>query len=289
MMLLDTHYHLEFLDDISLRHAFLQECALRRIGIVGQTVLPSSYAALMEEEAVLAPDAAEKPKTPPFGLALGFHPWWVGTAAQNEAELALIEKWLPTTHYIGEIGLDFSPRRLEVASEARQLHVFRTILAAAVREASGRPAFGRLSEEGNFVLSIHAVQSATTVLNELEAVEAVENGLIPILHRFSGNSDELTRLMRMGGYISVHPRMLMSKRGRAYVQQIPGERLLLETDLPPRHSIYAAFPARERARREAEDVAAALQETYEAIATLRRDDVKTKMEQTQHLIFPDFF
>ena len=42
----------------------------------------------------------------------------------------------------------------------------------------------------------------------------------------------MTRHLRLGGYISVHPQMFNSKKGRAYLQQIPLDRLLLESDLP---------------------------------------------------------
>lgn len=37
----------------------------------------------------------------------------------------------------------------------------------------------------------------------------------------------------MGCWFSVGERMLATKRGRAYVQSIPSDRLLLETDAPP--------------------------------------------------------
>ena len=67
-------------------------------------------------------------------------------------------------------------------------------------------------------------------------------------HWFSGTSDELTRVIRSGCFVSVNPRMLETKRGRAYAQAIPEDRLLLETDMPPEGEPYD--PATELARLE---------------------------------------
>ncbi|MBE6471190.1 MAG: TatD family deoxyribonuclease, partial [Coriobacteriaceae bacterium] len=41
------------------------------------------------------------------------------------------------------------------------------------------------------------------------------------------------RAVRAGCYFSVNARMLATRRGREYARILPGERLLLETDLPP--------------------------------------------------------
>ncbi len=64
--------------------------------------------------------------------------------------------------------------------------------------------------------------------------------------------------------------MLSTKRGRAYVQQIPEEKLLLESDLPP--AAGAEFNARE--------VRALLEASLEHMAELRRcrlDSLKEKV------------
>ena len=89
---------------------------------------------------------------------------------------------------------------------------------------------------------------------------------MPIFHRFGGTSDELTRLIRAGGYISVNPRMLRTKRGRAYVSQVPVDRLLLETDLPREPGSGDAVEV------VSAEVVAALRDTVAEVATLRRMD-----------------
>lgn len=227
-MLLDTHYHLDFLPD---PEAFL---AALEVKVVAQTVLPSAF-------------------TPGPLHALGYHPWWVG--ADTEEQLALFDASLHLTRFIGEIGLDFSPRRSENA--ALQKEVFQNIV-------------GSLDEA--HVMSIHAVRSASAVLDLLEGCPAT-----PIIHWFSGNSDELTRLIKVGGYISVNPRMLESKRGRAFVKQVPADRLLLETDFP---SAQEQSP-----EAHATEVSQALKDTLSSISELRGQDMTTSVLDNQERLF----
>ena len=114
------------------------------------------------------------------------------------------------------VGLDFTPRR-EGTFET-QLDAFERIVDTCCAQ-------------GGKVISIHAVRSATAVLDVLERHGATRSNAC-ILHWFSGSSQELARARELGCHFSVNPNMLATKRGRAYVRQIPPGRLLLETDLP---------------------------------------------------------
>ncbi|MFV8381531.1 TatD family hydrolase [Corynebacterium hindlerae] len=227
-MLLDTHYHLDFLSDPD---AFL---AALDVQVVAQTVLPSSF-------------------TPGPLRSLGYHPWWV--ASDMDKQLELFDDAVHLTRFIGEIGLDFSPRRLDNADLQQQ--AFRHIVSAL--------------DEGH-VMSIHAVRSASAVLDVVEGCPAT-----PIIHWFSGNSDELTRLIRMGGCISVNPRMLETKRGRAFVKQVPADRILLETDFPSSREQDETEHARE--------VSQALHETAAAISSLRGTDIVPAILENQQRLF----
>mgnify|MGYP004492342999 CR=1 FL=1 len=81
------------------------------------------------------------------------------------------------------------------------------------------------------------------VLDVLERHGATRSNAC-ILHWFSGSSQELARARELGCHFSVNPNMLATKRGRAYVRQIPPNRLLLETDLPEEGEVAAqAGPA----------------------------------------------
>lgn len=216
-MLLDTHFHLDFLAP-ELRSPFLEALKSQGIGLVAQTLLPSAYAGL---RASGLGQEAQGPR-----LSLGLHPWWLTSTEQAQEELAIFEQELASTRFIGEIGLDFYPRRLETAGKELQVSSLRRILLA-VRQAAASA-----SAQEPYVLSLHTVRSAGRLLDLLEEIDIPGSPIVPVLHRFGGSSDELTRLMRLGGYISVFPQMLAGKRGRAYIRQVPASRLLLETDLP---------------------------------------------------------
>lgn len=232
-VLLDTHYHFDFLADQELRAAFLDELSQATvrttegaelgINVVAQTIKPSEYVQLIEQAAGLEAPGRRLPL-----WSLGFHPWQITSAEQADAELSLFRSHLGSTRFIGEIGLDFAPRRLQQASEELQMRVFREILEM-VCDAAENATGGSGSP---YVLSIHAVRASTSVLDVLEELGVAERNVAPIIHWFSGTSDELTRLIKLGGLISVNHHMLESKRGRAYAKQIPADRFLIETDLP---------------------------------------------------------
>lgn len=243
MRFIDTHFHYDFLPQDS-RERFKADLAREGVEIIAQTVRPSGFVELESESLPMA--------------AVGYHPWYID--GNYERELEIFRAALPRTRFIGEIGLDFAPRRLDDVSAETQIHVFTSILDAV--QASSL----------SHILSIHTVRSAGVVLDLLEPRLNTDAGVVPgenfvpIFHRFGGTSDELTRLIRTGGYISVNPLMLRTKRGRAYVSQVPVDRLLLETDLPREPGSGDA------AEVVAAEVIAALRETVAEVAALRRMD-----------------
>ncbi|AYX82723.1 TatD family deoxyribonuclease [Corynebacterium jeikeium] len=243
MRLIDTHFHYDFLPPAS-RECFKADIAQEGVEIIAQTVRPSGFVELESESLPMA--------------AVGYHPWYID--GNYERELEIFRAALPRTRFIGEIGLDFAPRRLDDVSAETQIHVFTSILDAV--QASSL----------SHILSIHTVRSAGVVLGliepRLDTSSSVAPGetFVPIFHRFGGTSDELTRLIRAGGYISVNPLMLRTKRGRAYVSQVPVDRLLLETDLPREPGSGDAVEA------VAAEVVAALRETVAEVAALRKMD-----------------
>ena len=89
-------------------------------------------------------------------------------------------------------------------------------------------------------MSIHAVRAADTVLDVLERYDLPQQASC-IFHWFSGTSNDLARLRRLGCHMSINERMLATRRGREYARQMPLERLHLETDTPPQlDEIYHA-------------------------------------------------
>ncbi|MFD2674106.1 TatD family hydrolase [Gulosibacter bifidus] len=219
--LLDTHYHLDFLSGAADYRAFLKAAVAAGIEVVAQTLTPSAFVRLRNELQSVTETGASLPR-----CALGFHPWFIENDAHADAELQVFAGAVRQTRFIGEIGLDFAPARLSATPAALQQRVLREVLTA-VGDASAQA-----NERAPYVLSIHAVRAASDVLDLLDAAGTWDQHVAPVFHWFSGTSDELTRLIRSGGFISVNPRMLASKRGRAYVAQVPADRLLLESDLP---------------------------------------------------------
>ena len=259
--LFDMHCHLGFCADAA-RAA--RELAAVGVGAFSNTVTPGEFAA--QREALAGAGNVR--------VGVGLHPWWVGErgsgapavagdsessgAAASQANLQLLiaagnleplRELVARNRFIGEVGLDFSPRR--AATREAQLQAFEAV-AAACAHAGGK------------VLSVHAVHAVDDALDVLERAGAVAAaaGNVCIVHWFSGTSDQLTRARRAGCYFSVNPRMLQSKRGRAYAQAIPVDRLLLETDQP----------AEQGAPWDAANIRSQLDKTLRQLATLRGAD-----------------
>lgn len=249
-MLLDTHYHLDFLASADERRELLAELTTRNVRVVAQTVTPSGFVAL--EGCVEL-------------LSLGFHPWYITSDQQADDELAVFAEAVTRTRFIGEIGLDFFPRRLDKSPAARQRRVFTQIIndVCAASAANDTP----------HVLSVHTVRSATAVLDIFDAVGLPDAHVVPVFHSFGGTSDELTRLIRMGGYLSVNRTNLKVKRGRGFVRQVPTQRLLLETDLP------------QPGQTSADDVTRALSATLVGINRLRGEDVSAQVRENSRSLY----
>ena len=246
----DMHCHLGFCEDATRAARAL---AAAGVGAFSNTVTPAEFA---EQRVALA--GAGNVRT-----GAGLHPWWIGeydVAADWDRLYSLVAR----DRFIGEVGLDFSPRHAD--TRKAQLDALACVAHACART-------------GDKVLSVHAVRAVDQVLDVLEGA-SVFGGLTGnacIIHWFSGTSDQLTRARRAGCYFSVNPRMLDSKRGRSYAQAIPVDRLLLETDEPA--SAGAPWSAA-RVRK-------LLEETLTQLAVLRGDDsaeLRERIAQTSRTL-----
>ena len=150
-------------------------------------------------------------------LAVGLHPWWVSADEGCLAEeLRAFDSALPETRYVGEVGLDFSKRR--IVTRDAQLCAFRHIANACAKD-------------GGKVLSIHCVKAYDDVLSILDNSGCFVSCAC-IFHWFSGSFPQLAQAVDAGCFFSVSARMLETKRGREYAKAIPLRKLLLETDAP---------------------------------------------------------
>lgn len=145
--------------------------------------------------------------------ALGLHPQLV---AERAGELALWERHLSETRYVGEVGLDAGPRFYK--SIEAQKHIFRTILE-------------RSADAGRKILTVHSVRTAPTVLDMIEQYLPRHRGSV-VLHWFTGSKRDMQRAAAFGCYFSVNAEMTRSDRGRILISEMPMDRILTETDGP---------------------------------------------------------
>lgn len=196
----DFHCHLDLYSD----HAeLIAECDRERIATLAVTTTPKAWTRNKE----LANGAIH------VRVALGLHPQLV---AEREAEMGLFENLLPEARYVGEVGLDASPRFYR--SFDAQERVFERILRLC-------------AEQGNKILTVHSVRAVSKVLQHLERALPTNRGHV-VLHWFTGSAAEARRAVDHGCYFSVNSEMLKSPKHRALVEQLPADRLLTETDGP---------------------------------------------------------
>jgi TatD DNase family protein len=143
--------------------------------------------------------------------ALGLHPQ---IAHERLNELSLFDRLIDETKYIGEVGLDGS---LEFKKHLKaQLQAFEHILNSS-------------SCAGGKIFSIHSRKAEDLVLDTLAQFP---NAGVPVLHWFSGSKKQLHRAIDMGCWFSVGPAMVRSLSGKSLVQQMPKDRILMESDGP---------------------------------------------------------
>lgn len=238
----DLHSHLGFYAD--------PEAAVRKLAQLGvhalcATVTPEEYERV----------ASGLDDDPDARVGVGLHPWWLADGRCGEADAARAAELAASSRYVAEVGLDFSHGR-DACADA-QVSALDAILDACAG--------------GGHVLSLHAVASATAVLDLLERHGTCARNDV-VIHWFSGSGDELARARRMGCLFSVNAFGLETRRGRAYVRQIPANQLLLETDLPGEGAHALAWPP--------ERLAARLRETLALVCELRGEDVAETIAAT---------
>ena len=155
-------------------------------------------------------------------VGLGAHPWYISDGRVTQKDIEILLELMGETPYLGEIGLDFSSRYCVDGLQELQVKAFTQICARAAKlSRNGQPR----------VLSMHTVRSVDAVLDILEQTGAAQ-ACVPIIHWFSGSSDELQRAIKLGCWFSVGEMSLKTKRGREYAKVYPKDKLLTETDLP---------------------------------------------------------
>lgn len=198
-MLCDAHCHLELLDDMPRRISELREADFEILA-VGTT--PKAYQRMLE----YGKDAKN------IHIGLGFHPQLVGSGYDD---IKGFEHLVMDTKYIGEIGLDFSSQYLKTRDQ--QIKDFKQIIYDC-------------EYYGNKTVSIHSLRSCDAVIDTIGDYKESKNYYI--LHWFTGTVSQMKKAVSIGCYFSINPRMLRTSSGRNIIQDMPLERVLLETDAP---------------------------------------------------------
>lgn len=142
-------------------------------------------------------------------MHFGLHPWWVEKYSRSEIETILkqLDQELPLVSGLGETGLDFYFEKRDATRFDDQRFAFR----AQIRLA--------LKHHKPIVLHIvHAHEETMKILIDEKA-----NQVPLIIHRFSGNAENLKSYLQLGAFISF-------AETKKLMKDVPLSQLLLETD-----------------------------------------------------------
>lgn len=196
--MIDFHCHLDLYPNAL---TLLDEVARRNEFTLAVTTSPRAFLATSRV-------FAGKPN---IHVSLGLHP---EVAEAKKDEEALLIQLVASARFIGEIGLDGSPRFKH--SLSLQQGIFTSVVAECQRQ-------------GGRVMSIHSRGAESRLLDILEAHP---NAGTPVLHWFSGTRQELQRAAQLGCWFSVGPAMIAGQNGRTHLSEMPLDRVLPETDGP---------------------------------------------------------
>lgn len=196
--MMDLHCHVDLYPDHDL---ILKDIVNTGAYVLSVTTVPSAF----EGTCNLTRDINN------CRTALGLHPQ---LAHQRKSELALFDKLIGETRYIGEIGLDGSKGFKDHIDD--QLLVFNHILK-------------KCESYEDKVLTIHSLNAVDMVL---ECLSEHPKAGTPILHWFLATKKQVSKAIDLGCYFSIGPAMITSARGRKIISWLPIDRILLETDGP---------------------------------------------------------
>lgn len=193
--LFDTHCHLDLLNSFDYT---VEEIEKKKIYTIAVTNLPILYEKL-----------SNKINSKYIKPALGFHPELI---EQYQKYIPEMWKLLPQARYIGEVGLDF---KVGKDSKVLQTKFFEELIL-------------RCNNLGGKILTVHSRGSA----NEVISIIGNEFNSSYILHWYSGSIKYLNTALSNGAYFSINYAMVTSSSGQKIIENIPNERLLLESDSP---------------------------------------------------------
>jgi TatD DNase family protein len=206
-MLIDSHCHLQYKGLVEDQQGVLSRA--RDAGIGGFLNISTRRS---EWDAVIATAARE----PDVWASVGIHPHEADKHADLDAEALIDAAAHPKVIGIGETGLDYY---YDHSDRTTQADLFRTHIAVA-RE-TGLPA----------IIHTRDAEEDTTRI----VAEEMEKGAFPaLIHCFTASADFARQMLDLGLSISLSGIVTFknAKDLQAVAQELPEDRLLVETDAP---------------------------------------------------------
>ena len=205
LRIIDTHAHLDELENLASALQKARETGLEAIIAVGSSI---------ESNQKVLEICREHPNF--IYPALGLHPWELGNldSTQIDLTLSIIEDQISNIAAIGEIGLDYDKRVVKRAAKDLQKEVLKRLLL--------------LAKEGDKPVAVHsryAWKDCFDLVNNIGIQKAV-------FHWFTGFSSVLREIIDAGYFISCTPAAEYHEEHRRAIKETPLEQLLLETDCP---------------------------------------------------------
>ena len=203
----DSHIHLDQLD-VSQIERIVSDPLLQGVLAVS-TDLASAETLL-----------AFKQKFPKIQIAAGFHPEQVLIDDKQQQELFdWIVKNRANLTAIGEVGLPHYLKRQNSKLD------YRPYLALLEQ-------FVALSKRLNLPLNLHIVHDDVAIMLDLLEKYQIQHAHF---HWFKTDDDSLERFLRTPYFASVTPDILWNPKTQKIAQNLPLDRLLIETDSPWQH------------------------------------------------------
>jgi TatD DNase family protein len=232
---IDAHCHLDLLKDIQLNVSKEDSLPIKSISVTNAPFIFEHSNRLFNGSKNIR-------------VALGMHPELV---SQYGNQIDLFSRMIQNTKYIGEVGLDGSPRFKE--SFDYQKKVLIEILKLCKRSNSK-------------ILTIHSRNAATEIIELLKRY-LFNSDCKVIFHWYSGSIDELKVAIRNEFYFSINHKMISTDKGKQIIMAIPKHLLLTETDAP------FSFDQSIRSRLQS------LEKTVSALSAIRKTDAPTIRDQ----------
>lgn len=196
MFCFDTHMHFDLYKDRDSIIQYLENTKSYTIAVTNLPDLFEKYIGYYETYKYVK-------------FALGYHPELV---SRYNNQMEKFKRLLPATRYIGEVGVDFTTQ--EKDNQVKQIDCFKQIVAAC-------------NEYNNKILTVHSRKAEKEVLDILNNSKSKV-----ILHWFSGSVTRVNEAVEKGYYFSINQQMIKSQNGKRIINQIPIEKILVESDAP---------------------------------------------------------